>query len=717
MSDTKSMLVITQAKLNDGVIVTINDHVYLTPEHLGEPYYIGRIMEFCSSSKRKGLQARIAWFSRPKDVINRKSYDPCLLVATMHSDLNPVSSIRGKCIVTHKYYIRHDKLDEYRSKADHFYYSQLYDRYMQRVYDIVPCETVQNVPMEVQEALCQRYQFIVVEQGKAADLTVARRTCCVCQECASSVKCAACQKSFHMSCLNPPLVRKPSKGFAWQCAFCSRKEILEEHHPVANSVSQSPVVSSVPSIIVANPVGSGRTVKRQTRNTTRSQVQKPLMTPAAALKTTEVKLKISQKSNTAQREIRTTNMWPFRYFGINTNTMDILDVDDRIYPRARSRIGARYQANVPDIGDSRSVSSGAEGSSQIRQNSPQKSNGKGRSKRTEKRGRPPVKRRPDVTASLPRSDTLTDIETSLHDEERPVRGMEDTVSPLFLPDQIDEMKLDNYINDAKTLTSLPLPSYSTDLLDRALLELQNNNYNTNAALHSMSKLIADDFPYLSAWSSEEVASFEQSIQENGHDLQAIRHRVDTKSMADIVRFFYKWKKTERYEPIYSQWTKIYRPTKKFKKRSSTNKEICNGSPSDDMDLDSDSETEIAADDPTIISPSTYAKKTYQCMNCLTMESKFWRRSPSDIDRKRKIFRHVLCDECGIFWLKYGKMKPVPDSLAAARGRGRPVKANGEVTITLRTPGKRKRMLDPATMKSYPRKPKDDVGYTNNPSKN
>lgn len=154
----------------------------MAPEHLGEPYYIGRIMEFCTSSRRKGLQARIAWFNRPKDVINRKSADPCLLVATMHSDVNPVSSIRGKCIVTHKYYVPKDQIDAYRKEQDHFYYNQLYDRYIQRVYDVLPCEIVQNVPMDILDALKQRYQFIVVEQGKAADLTSARRMCCVCQE-------------------------------------------------------------------------------------------------------------------------------------------------------------------------------------------------------------------------------------------------------------------------------------------------------------------------------------------------------------------------------------------------------------------------------------------------------------------------------------------------------------------------------------------------------
>lgn len=153
----------------------------MTPEHLGEPYYIGRVMEFCKTPNRKGLQVRVAWYNRPKDVFNLKSYDASLLIATMNSDLNPVSSIRGKCKVVHKYYIPKEQFEHYKAQEDRFYYTQLYDRYMQRVYDLLPCDLVQNVPMDVQEALRQRYQFIVVEQGKAADLTAARRTCCVCQ--------------------------------------------------------------------------------------------------------------------------------------------------------------------------------------------------------------------------------------------------------------------------------------------------------------------------------------------------------------------------------------------------------------------------------------------------------------------------------------------------------------------------------------------------------
>jgi hypothetical protein len=46
------------------------------------------------------------------------------------------------------------------------------------------------------------------------------------------------------------------------------------------------------------------------------------------------------------------------------------------------------------------------------------------------------------------------------------------------------------------------------------------------------------------------------------------------------------------------------------------------------------------------------------MNCSTEESKIWRRSPSDFDRKRKVFNEVLCNDCGVYWLKYAKTKPV-----------------------------------------------------------
>ena len=154
------------------------DHVYLAPEHLGEPYYIGRVMEFSAD----GVEARIAWFIRYKDVQNLAHYDPAHLLATLNSEMNPVSSIQAKCKVVHKYYIPKDQFDSFRRCQDHFYYTQMYDRYMQRLFDLVPCETILNMPGDVLQALTSRYQFIIVDQGKARDLITPPRDCAVCQE-------------------------------------------------------------------------------------------------------------------------------------------------------------------------------------------------------------------------------------------------------------------------------------------------------------------------------------------------------------------------------------------------------------------------------------------------------------------------------------------------------------------------------------------------------
>ncbi|KAI8083168.1 uncharacterized protein BX664DRAFT_267716, partial [Halteromyces radiatus] len=677
------------------------DHVYLTPEHLGEPYYIGRIMEFCKVRKRKGLQVRVAWYNRPKDVFNRRWYDANLLIATMNSDLNPVSSIRGKCTVLHKHYIPKDQFELYRNSEDHFYYTQLYDRYMQRVYDLLPCELVQNVPMDVREALCQRYQFIIVEQGKAADLTSARRICCVCQNwcnSASSVKCAGCQKSYHMTCLSPPLTRKPSKGFAWQCAFCSKKEIEElskssstsstssSHGNEESSQSSSITLPSSSTSISRSSDAVKRIPRLRSQQQQRQQQQQNLQQQQKqpqqqnGQSTTE---KISDPS-----QVRTTHMWPFRYFGVNTNIKDILDIDDRIYPRAASRIGAKYQATVPDWkepSDYDTTSSMKQmtlspsstppllpsisviNTSSLETSSPS-NNTTSPTKRLERRGRP--SKRKDAASP---SRSISDDSLVIEDDRPVIRGTDDTVVPLFSqPNRLNEDELDTYISKVQSLPNLPFASYSSDAYDLALSMLEENMYDTNAALNKIRQVTKDDFSFLVTWQADEIQAFEQSIREHGHELLFVKQRIPTKSMADIVRFFYQWKKSDRYEPVYSVWTKVFRPTKRFKKHTRSI-----------MDYEEDDTTLEFAADPTVVPSTAISKnnKPFQCLNCNTTHSTFWRRVPGDTDRKRKIFDVVLCNDCGIHWLKYGKRRPVvTESIAQSngntsnsRGRGRPNK--------------------------------------------
>ncbi|KAI7864258.1 hypothetical protein BDF14DRAFT_1835918 [Spinellus fusiger] len=702
-----------QAFLSDGTVVRVNDHVFLASEHLGEPYHVGRIMEFPAAVAGKGQQVRIAWFNRPKDVLNRKHHDPRLLFATMQSDLNPLSAIRGKCTVTHKHYIGKEGLELYRSLDDHFYFYRLYDRYMQRMYEVVTCDAIQNVPPAIQKALQERYQFVVVEQSIVEDLAVDRCNCSVCDEwcpSAKSVKCAACHKGYHMACLSPPLLRKPSKGFAWQCASCTKELLSSSQNTSPPSESDSGSGNIRPMISTSRPKRQTRTATRTnnttnnntttttTTTTTTDTLYKPDIKPVQQLKKRTPTLKDKPK---APQEIAMTNMWPFRYFTMSTQLLDI-ESNTNCYPHAKSRIGAKYQADTPEAPTEDSQGNNSQMNSQMIPQSiallltadegSQDTSRTGKRKYTRRVGRP-LKRRSatspgpgpgsgsgSVSGSVSGSGPFHEIEQEMDEKYTPIlRGTDSSVTPIFSQTQWSEEKqdmLEQYMDTVKSLPNLPLSSHSGDLLDRALLEFEQSNYNPSVALSVVSQLVAEDFAHVVQWSDKEVSDFEQGVRDYGHDFNLIKQKIHTKQMADIVRFFYQWKKTDRYEPVYSEWTKVYRPTKRIKRRATMAQDSFSGQ-SSIVSMDSDSDSEET--DLTVVPTSTYTHNAYRCLNCHTTCSPLWRRPPSDTDRRRKEFSAVLCDACGVYWLKYGKNKPVSSEYLAAnhRGRGRPLKIQPE----------------------------------------
>lgn len=158
------------------------DHVYLICEPTGDPYYLGRIMEFRTkitddaNSPVEGI--RINWVYRPRDV-SRFSNDTRLVYATMHSDICPLTSLRGKCIITHK--SDFDDLEDWRKKPDHFYFTQAFDRFIHRWYEVIPVRQVINVPELVKKALDERWKYIVVEASKVKELTSDAKRCKRCQ--------------------------------------------------------------------------------------------------------------------------------------------------------------------------------------------------------------------------------------------------------------------------------------------------------------------------------------------------------------------------------------------------------------------------------------------------------------------------------------------------------------------------------------------------------
>ena len=157
---------------------------------------------------------RVNWFYRPRD-IGRKSHDTRVVYATMHSDINPLTALRGKCQVRHRSEI--DNMEQFRRTPDSFWFEKLYDRYIQKNYDLIPTSTIVNVPEKVKKVLDERWKFVLVEQGRGKELTSASKSCKRCSGyCARYVVLGSVIFFFlHSLLFLPPLVALPTRCSEW----------------------------------------------------------------------------------------------------------------------------------------------------------------------------------------------------------------------------------------------------------------------------------------------------------------------------------------------------------------------------------------------------------------------------------------------------------------------------------------------------------------------
>jgi hypothetical protein len=129
---------------------------------------------------------RLNWYYRPKD-IGRKVNDTRQVFASMHTDVNPLTAIRGKCEIKHKSQV--ENMDAFRASKDCFYFEKLYDRYIHRYYEVVPTKAVINLPENVKKVLNERWAYILAETNRAKEYTTASKSCKRCKRyCARLVK-------------------------------------------------------------------------------------------------------------------------------------------------------------------------------------------------------------------------------------------------------------------------------------------------------------------------------------------------------------------------------------------------------------------------------------------------------------------------------------------------------------------------------------------------
>lgn len=618
---------------------------------------------------------RVNWYYRPKD-IGRRVQDTRVVFATMHSDTCPLSSLRGKCNIQHLNDI--DNLETYRKQKDSFWFDKLYDRYMHRYYEVVPTSKVVNVPQRVKDVLDERWKFVIIEVGRSRDLTSASKRCIRCEQFAAnndSVDCAVCKNTYHMRCVRPPLLKKPARGFAWACAACSRKQELRleaRNTPALSESAQTPDEEMFDEDDSDNlpPVD-------ETRESSAAPEEHP--PPTAA-------------------QIAQANLWPWRYLGVHSSVEDALDYDDRIYPRASSRLGPRHQANV-NVWHGRPVElvKPAEIKKKYQKSVASKKDGKMsketlaalEAERDQRQKRPKwvldeppgyVARGQDEMVEIRgKKEYTAQLTFKMPDQTTGERGLDDIPAPT-----ITESELDAYMTKVKTLgPQFDISECSVDLLTKAIEKLQANEYDVDkaiAAMKSLSKRADLKVPDLNR---EEVKRFEEGVAKYGSELHLVARHVGTVKESRIVRFYYMWKKTDRGRQIWGNFEG--RKSKKDSKKADKGADGKVEDVADDAD-DSAYDNEKAAT----------KKRGFECKFCSTRQSRQWRRAPQtspgtlvppdsaskNSKDKSNWLLLALCGKCAYLWrryaIQYENIEEISKKIAAAGGRAAKRKIDEEL---------------------------------------
>ncbi|KAL1979873.1 hypothetical protein VTN96DRAFT_5031 [Rasamsonia emersonii] len=662
-----------QLKADDGTILSVNDHVYLICEPPGEPYYLGRIMEFLPSKENPSgpiEMVRVNWYYRPKD-IQRRVPDPRLVFASMHSDPCPLSSLRGKCSILHISEI--ENLDEYRKQKDTFWYEKMFDRYMHRYYEVVPTKDVINVPAHVKKVLDERWKFVLCEPARKKELTGAVKTCKRCglyAASAESVDCAVCHSTYHMSCVRPVLTKKPARGFAWACAACSRAQErrLEARNTPIIGDAPPEVDEELPEEEEDDPVPPPSATGRSS--------------PAVA----DGKDITPQPATAAQ--IQQASMWPYRYFGIHCQMEDALDYDDRIYPRASSRIGTRHQAVVPpwyghpvryvkplDL-KKKGGKAGKGGSSKMSKEALAaiEAEKQERLKRPKwVQDEPPgyVRRGEDEPVPMNGKQVRTAELLFKMPEAHQIpsnRGEDDAPGSDLSPEDREKF-IDDYMSRARKIApEKGIPEYSTNFLDKALEYLYSESFNVEAALARLRRIdIYKDLqePKLTP---EQIKLFEEGVAKYGSELPQVRKHVGDIEHRHIVRYYYMWKKTPRGREIWGNYEG--RRGKKESRRADSSAKLVDDIADDYDDSAFDNEKAAAK------------KRQFQCKFCQTRSSPQWRRAPnsspgatvssessSKKGDKGQQLTVALCHRCAVLWRKYAIEWKDADDLAKKLATG------------------------------------------------
>lgn len=697
IAKTRKRLRVSSFQLKKG------DYIYMVSEPPGEPYYVGRIMGFKRKVKEvektsdiedaKSCVFEIQWFYRPRD-ISKNTSDSRLLFASMHSDTCPLSSYRGRVVVKHRldveaHYVPapHQTkyttaLEYYSSFPNCFYFDKLFDRYMIKFYDIIKTSTllsyVDNAANNSKHyllALNKRFEFIFMEASRTKQFinnfhSTSSSHCDICAEwcpSAESVTCGGCGKRFHMLCLDPPLLKKPSRGFSWSCAACTKKHEIEHQSKKTLMLAHDNRTSNEQEILELPELSDSSSPKEERKS------------PEAILPKYEcVAMEFLQNdADTSVEDRRLQEEWSLRYLGIHTKLEDAVDLDDRSpYPRACTNLGAKYQAlNIPEYEDHPIIYYDVQ-SSNVTSNKAKK--GPGGRRITKKAAIEEDSRKLPIPKEY---ENIPPKEFPQWLQPRPKgyieRGVDDgegqTCTLMWKPQQediADDFKaLDDYIARCKPIAErLDMFPTSPNFMDAIVKFYSDNHGDVEKSLELANKLTRESLRE-PTFTKEEIRKFEAGVKNHGSELYPTFKEVKTQSCAMVVRFYYLWKKTKKGRQIWGNY-----PGRKRKGQNKEGKSDMKILPA--VDEFADSEDDSAYENEKIIKNH----KLFRCKHCKSYQSQYWFKitgfdgttkyeessQAEDIDPETVT---ALCCRCAKLWRRYAVYWEDPFEVERKNARG------------------------------------------------
>ncbi|KAL8642041.1 MAG: hypothetical protein Q9228_001235 [Teloschistes exilis] len=604
------------------------------------------------STSRKAVAAPPVNCSRTTNMLTFETSQGFLKNSELIADDGTVLAVNGtgKCQIRN----RHDigSLDDYRKIKDNFWYEKMFDRYIHRYYEVIPTNQVINVPARVKKVLDERWRFVIVEQGRGKELTSAIKTCKRCAGYSASndsVDCAICKSTYHMSCVQPALSKKPARGFAWACGPCSRKQERKLEARNIPTVQETPHEDEEEEVFDEEEEEHNGHINT---NGADSESLAAVPRPATAEQTAQARL------------------WPYRYLGIHCRVEDALDYDDRIYPRASSRLGPKHQANVTAWhGRPVELVKPAEAKRRYLKGGGYKKDGKlGKETvaaieedKSSKEKRPKwvmdepqgyIHRGEDLPNDNPKNTARVQFRMPEVGEVS-TRGFGHWISDPLDPDQREQV-IDEYMSHAKANAPyLGVEEYSTNFLDKALELLYREKFDVQRALTALSSLQKRSQLGEPELTKEELKRFEEGVAKYGSELRNVSRYVGkSRKHGEIVRFYYMWKKTPRGKQIWGNYE-----GRKGKKQQA--KQV-DARLVDDVadDVDDSAFDNVKA---------SHRKRRFECKFCAVRKSPQWRRAPGTApgttvpsepgtkNSKDKADHLVvaLCQRCAGLWRNYG----------------------------------------------------------------